>query len=168
MKNLLWMLMALIPSAMMFAAEVTHGEGPQTCLPEKSLDFSDYTTWTRINPKPLLSVGHSNVWVEIYVNTLAKDIYRSAQVPFPPCAKIVKVSYKDRETKQFIDVTAMFKMPAGYDAENHDWWYATFDQAGVDAKEQGPLAKCITCHQKAAQTDFLFSNEVMKAIREPS
>ncbi len=102
------------------------------------------------------------------MNTLAKDIYRHAGAPFPPCVKIVKVSYKDPEFKQFIDLIAMFKMPAGYDFENHDWWYATFDRAGVEAEGKGRLANCIACHEKAAQTDFLFSHAVMKAVREVS
>lgn len=168
MRFVMWILIAFIPIAVGFAAEIKNGDRSKTCIPEKSLDFSDWKSWIRINPKPQLSVGHSNVWVEIYVNKLAKDIYLNAQAPYPPCAKIVKVSYKDRETKQFIDLTAMFKMPAGYDSENNDWWYATFDQVGVHAEEKGRLANCITCHKKAARTDFLFSNEVMKATRGPS
>ena len=168
MRFVIWVLIAFIPSTMGFAAEIKTGDGSKTCIPEKSLDFSDWKSWTRINPKPHLSVGHSNVWVEIYVNTLAKDIYLNARAPYAPCAKIVKVSYKDKETQQFIDLTAMFKMPAGYDSENNDWWYATFDQAGVHAEEKGRLANCITCHKKAARTDFLFSKEVMKATRGPS
>jgi hypothetical protein len=72
-----------------------------------------WKSWTRINPKPQFSAGHSNVWVAIYVNTLAKESYRKAQASYPPCAKIVKASYKDRENTQFVDLTAMFKMPAG-------------------------------------------------------
>jgi hypothetical protein len=109
----MWFLIALIPSAVAFAAEIQTADGSKTCIPEKALDFSEWKSWTRINPKPQFSAGHSNVWVAIYVNTLAKESYRKAQASYPPCAKIVKASYKDRENTQFVDLTAMFKMPAG-------------------------------------------------------
>ena len=162
----MWILIAFIPSTVGFAADIKTGDGSKTCIPGESLDFSEWKSWTRINPKPQLSVGHSNVWVAIYVNKLAKGIYQKAGLSYPPCSKIAKASYKDRETKQFIDLTAMFKMPAGYDSDNNDWWYATYDQAGKQAEEKGRLANCITCHKKAERTDFLFSKEVMKATKK--
>ncbi len=168
MRMMVWMVIAMVHSAVGFAAAGETGKGIHACIPEQSLDFADYTSWTRINPQPLLSVGHSNVWVEIYVNALAKNTYLNAQAPYPPCAKIVKVSYKDKEATQFIDVTAMFKMSEGYDSSNHDWWYATLDQAGVEAEEKGRLANYIACHEKAKLSDFLFSPEVMKQVKGPS
>lgn len=166
MRFVLWILIVLIPSSVGFAADIKPGDESKTCIPEESLDFTAWKSWTRINPKTQLSAGHSNVWVAIYVNKLAKGIYINSRGPYPPCAKIAKASYKDRENKQFIDLTAMFKMPAGYDSNNNDWWYATYDQTANHAEEKGRLANCITCHEKAEQTDFLFSKEVMKATKK--
>ena len=164
MRFVMWILIVVISSGVGFAADINTGDGSKICIPGESLDFADWKTWPRINSKPQLSAGHSNVWVVIYANKLAKGIYQKAGLSYPPCAKIAKASYKDREIKQFIDLTAMFKMPEGYDSDNNDWWYATYDQTGNQAEEKGRLANCITCHKKAARTDFLFSNEVMKTI----
>jgi hypothetical protein len=55
------------------------------------------------------------------------------------CAKIVKVHYKDETGKLFDGLTAMVKMPSGYDSTNGDWWYAIYDDMGSKAKKQGRL-----------------------------
>ena len=60
----------------------------------------------------------------------------------------------------------MVKMPPGYDPENGDWWYASYDATGIKVSEQGRLAGCIPCHKQAARTDYLFAQDVLNAAKE--
>ena len=63
-------------------------------------------------------------------------------------------------------MTVMVKMPAGYDPENNDWWYARVDSSGTIINDGGKLEECMSCHQGAVDQDYLFSDLVMETIRE--
>jgi len=69
----------------------------------------------------IFSKGHSETWVDVYVNELAEETYRNTAGPYLVCAKIVKASYDDEDGKEFRSLTVMVKMPDGYDPENGDW-----------------------------------------------
>jgi hypothetical protein len=45
MRFVMWFLIALIPSAVAFAAEIQTADGSKTCIPEKALDFSEWKSW---------------------------------------------------------------------------------------------------------------------------
>jgi hypothetical protein len=58
-------------------------------------------------------------------------------------------------------------MPPGYDRENGDWWYGKFDKTGTTTIIQGCLQKdCIVCHKQADETDYLFSTDVLEALKD--
>ena len=134
------------------------------CSAEAVPDFADYATWTRVNPKPIK--GHE-VYVNIYVDDLAKDIYLSASGEiFPVCSKIVKTHLMGADLETITAVTVMVKMPAGYDPENNDWWWGMYDKDGKVAEMSGKVPVCIACHKPAAAADYVFSQKVMEEINK--
>ena len=132
---------------------------------DKIMTFEDWKNWMSVTPKPVRSKGHSNNWVGIYVNKQAETTYLSASSPYQICAKIVKPIYTDSSGTSIRKLTIMVKMPPGYDPENANWWYGKSDESGMDAWG-GKLPGCITCHKQAAETDYLFSKEVINAGKE--
>ncbi len=136
------------------------------CNEANGMTFETWMDWRKVTPKPIRSKGHNNNWVSIYVDELAEDTYLSAGAPYPECAKIVKPIYNDAEGESVRKLTIMVKMAPGYDPENGDWWYASGDETGTRVGQQGRLDGCIPCHKQAAETDYLFSKEVLDAAKE--
>ncbi len=93
------------------------------------------------------SAGHSNNWVGVYVDELAKYTYLGAGSLYPVCAKVVKPIYYDASGERVRKLTIMVKMPPGYDPENGDWWYASSDAADAKLGAQGKRHDCIICHR---------------------
>lgn len=134
------------------------------CSAETVPDFADYASWTKVNPKPIK--GHE-VYVNIYVDDAAKDIYLAASGEmFPECAAIVKTHLIGADSETVTAVTVMVKMPAGYDPEHNDWWWGMYDKDGKVAEMSGKVPVCIACHQPAAATDYVFSQKVMEEIKQ--
>lgn len=139
------------------------------CGNETERTFEDWRSWTKAtaNVSPLASDGHPGAYVDVYVDDLAKDIYMAASGPYPECARIIKAKYTDETATQVERLAVMVKMPAGYDPRYNDWWYARYDPTGTQAIDQGKLIiSCGKCHQRAEDTDFLFSEEVLAATNE--
>ena len=131
-----------------------------------NMTFEGWRQWTSVTPVPVRSKGHSNNWVGIYVNKLAKATYLSASSPYAVCSKIVKPIYTDSSGEKIRKLTIMVKMSPGFDPENADWWYGVYDESGKDMWDEGKLSGCIICHKQAADTDYLFSNDVISAGTE--
>ncbi len=132
------------------------------CSVDSTPDFADYAAWTKVNPKPIK--GHE-VYVNIYVDDAAKDIYLSASgETFPVCSRIVKTHLVSAEDESVTAVTVMVKMPAGYDPENNDWWWGMYDKDGKVAEMSGKVTVCIGCHKPAAAADYVFSQKVLEEI----
>lgn len=146
--------------------EVNAESAKKNCKVENSTTFESWQEWAQITSKPVISQAHSNNWVGIYVDELARDTYLSAGAPYRECAKIVKPIYGDAEGNFVRKLTIMVKMPLGYDPENGDWWYASYDATGTKVREQGRLNGCIPCHKQAAKTDYMFSKEVLDATKD--
>ena len=137
------------------------------CGPEVEMNFEDWSSWRKVNPTTLLSEGHSNSYVDVYVDDLAKETYLTASAPYPECARIVKAKYTDETAAEVERLAIMVKMPEGYDPEHNDWWYALYDPTGTEAISEGKtIFDCRNCHQNASDTDYLFSEEVMAAANE--
>ncbi len=134
------------------------------CGAPETLTFEDWPSWTKATPKPILSPGHGGIWVGIYLNDLARDVYLAAGAPHPTCAAIVKAIYGVADGSEVLRLSVMVKMPAGYHSDRADWWYGTYDAEGRKAKRQGKLQDCFLCHAFAEETDYLFAEEVLRAI----
>lgn len=137
------------------------------CGPDVDMTFEDWRSWNRVNPTALLSKGHGDIYVDIYVDDLAKDKYLTASSPYPECSRIVKAQYTDETATKVDELTIMVKMPEGYDPEHNDWWYARYDPTGTEAIISGKMVtECRTCHEQASKTDYLFSKEVNAAASD--
>ncbi len=128
--------------------------------------FEDWASWTKVNPTILLSEGHENSWVDIYVDDLAKSTYLEASAPYLECARIVKARHPGETLKAVTRLFVMIKMPPGYDPENNDWWYGQYIESGTIEFFAGKVESCIECHKKASETDFMFSKEVLATLSE--
>ena len=159
-------LFPLLIAATIGAVEVNADPTAERCGGDKEMTFEGWWEWAKVTPTPVVSKGHNSNWVGIYVDELAKDTYLNAGAPYPECAKIVKPIYNDAEGKSVRKLTIMVKMSPGYDPENGDWWYASYDATGLNVRSQGRLDGCIPCHKQAAETDYLFSKDVLNAAKE--
>ncbi len=166
MVRLICLFLVLLIAATVGAVDPNADPTTNRCDDDNGMTFEGWREWAQVTPKPVISKGHSNNWVDIYVDELAKDTYLSAGAPYPICAKIVKPIYNDAEGKSVRKLTIMVKMSPGYDPENGDWWYASYDATGNKAREQGRLHGCIPCHKQAVETDYLFSKDVLNATNE--
>ncbi len=90
---------------------------------------------------------------------MATDTYLSATGPYEECAKIIKPEYADSSAEVVRKLTIMVKMPAGYDPDHADWWYAVADPDGT-VERKGRLYGCIKCHRQVKETDYTFSGRL--------
>jgi hypothetical protein len=60
----------------------------------------------------------------------------------------------------------MVKMPVGFDDPNGNWLYASSDPSGTQIVRKVRRSECIACHEQAADTDYLFSEDVNEAAKE--
>ena len=156
----------LIAIAIISAVDVNADPTEKQCDGGNRMTFEDWMDWRKVTPMPVRSEGHNNNWVGIYIDELAEDTYLSASAPYPECARIVKPIYNDADGKSVRKLTIMVKMAPGYDPKNGDWWYASSDATGTKIGEHGRLNGCIPCHKQATETDYLFSKEVLDAVKE--
>lgn len=131
------------------------------CWPDGEITFEDWPNWTAVNAEPIQ--GHDSEWASVFVNELAAPTYLSADSPYPICAQVVKPEYFDESATRAARLTVMVKMPPGYDPEHNDWWYGIYEGSGRLWSKKGLLPDCIACHQQAAETDYMFSKEVLEA-----
>lgn len=142
-----------------------HADSPPRC-DDQEVSFEAWTDWPQVTQQPVMSAGHSNNWVGIFANPLAQQIYLDQGTSYPVCAAIVKPAYTDAEGQTIKQLTMMMKMPEGFDPENGDWWYAISGPSGTNPVPQLRRSVCISCHEQAAETDYLFSGDVMEALSE--
>jgi hypothetical protein len=83
---------------------------------------------------------------------------------------VSKAAVANDPEKYLKAVTVMFKRESGYDAENHDWFWAKFKPDGslhTNPKGMmlaGRVAKgmpmgCIACHKAASGGDYVFNHD---------
>lgn len=119
----------------------------------------------RLNTKPLESDAH-RAWLDIYVNTLAKEPYINKAAQFPIGSIVLKPLHSDPQRSETARLVIMMKMDKGYDPQNGDWWYGVYDETGMEGWYQGKIKSCIKCHTHAKETDYMFSETVMETINE--
>lgn len=129
------------------------------CNVENDSTFEDWKQWTKLTPAVERSQGHTNDWVDIYADELARDTYLAAGSPYPECAKVAKPQYAGRSAETILKLTLMVKMPAGYDPAHADWWYGVARPDG-SVIYGGKLTECIRCHRRTSETDYMFSRKL--------
>ena len=124
-----------------------------------AIDFEG--TFTRQASRPYRSASHAmgNVYVMPWVNDAGLDAYRALSGPLPMGTVLVKEHFMimdDVPAESRAAYLVMAKMPAGYDSDHGDWYYAMVDDMAHEVKVQGKVEMCIGCHMQAAGTDYVF------------
>jgi len=125
--------------------------------------FENWDKRIKINPKVFESDAH-NAYVDIYVNSLAKEPYEKRFSSYPVGSEVIKPLYGDINKTRLARVVYMIKMQEGYDSDNGDWWYGVSDASGKELWHEGRIQHCIDCHAFAKETDYMFSESVMEEI----
>lgn len=144
----------------------SHGYSSTFCEDEEWMSFDGWENWQAITEIPVMSYAHGENWVGIFVNNEARDTYQKAGVQFPECAAVVKAIYTDADGAAVLRLTMMVKMPEGYDPEHGDWWYGDSESTGTVIGKGGRREECISCHEAAIETDYVFSDDVIETVRE--
>ena len=138
----------------------------EDCHDEEWMTFEGWENWRAITEKPVISYAHGENWVGIYANDIAAQTYRDAGPSYEECAAIVKALYTDIDGSAVRKLTIMVKMPAGYDPDNGDWWYGDSESTGSGILSGGRREDCMSCHEVARETDYVFPDDVMETVRE--
>jgi cytochrome P460 len=126
----------------------------------------NYENWDKqykLTPTILDSEAH-RAYIEIFTNKKATLAYINKSKSYPVGAIVYKPLYQDKAKKVLVRVVIMEKMYKGYDSANGDWFYAVSNPKGDDVYEKGRIDHCISCHKLVKDTDYMFSQSVMKKI----
>lgn len=135
-------------------------------IQNQKVDKFTFPFWKNMNllNKYTIESEDHRAYADIYVNDLAKEPYIRESENFPVDSIIVKPLYPKNKRENITRLVIMMKMKDGYDSKNNNWWYGVYDKSGITAYHQGKIASCITCHEVAKDTDYLFSESVMYKI----
>lgn len=144
---------------------------------------ADVPGWTRVNEKtrhrmsPIAATrcisipevvergDHADAYSETFVNDTGRAAMFSEPIAnpakpqdppsirFPAGSVIIKVKYAAEKGGAAILRTVMIKREAGYNPACGDWEFAVTDGTGFGRTEDGKLARCMTCHEKAGKRD---------------
>jgi len=125
--------------------------------------FENWNENIKLNPEIFESDTH-NAFVDIFVNSLAKEAYEKRFKVFPVGSEVYKPLYNNATKDRLARVVIMIKMAEGYDSKNGDWWYGVTDPSGKELWHEGRIQHCIDCHALAKETDYMFTDSVMEEI----
>jgi len=108
-------------------AEATPEEQP--AAPAAAMAPADWVNWksyTNVSPGPWISKTHGKRFVEIYVNDVALEAYKTPGAVLPVGSIVVKPSWQNENGVPGADgpLFVMQKMPAGFAPDSEDWLYA--------------------------------------------
>jgi hypothetical protein len=108
-----------------------------------------------VSDERIKSKGHGGKWVDVFADDQARDGYLAKRGPYPVGARIVKAQHASEDATAPDGLTAMKKMPEGYDPDDGDWYYAVL---GVDGNtmKSGKIEMCINCHDQVSEQDYVF------------
>ena len=91
----------------------------------------------------------------VYVTQNGKGTMASGKGRYPQGAVLVKSKLASEKSNDPVLFTVMRKREAGYDPRNGDWEYAVLGGRSKRVLAQGRIESCISCHQKAASSDYV-------------
>jgi hypothetical protein len=106
---------------------------------------------------------HAHSTIMIYMNALAAEALASDPPAYPQGAVIVKekqrLHYRNADGTEVRDangVGGMIKRGPDFDPEHGNWEYFYFEEP--ERIESGRIASCVTCHEGAKATDYVFGS----------
>jgi hypothetical protein len=114
-----------------------------------------YLNWTKINTQKVISIHHGNTNKDIYSNDIAHKVFMGIRKkPYPKGSTFVVIHFnQEGEQKGFAYV--MHKMGADYDPDRSNWRYTIVRVSDWTIEQDGLIASCIKCHEKAASRDYI-------------
>ena len=104
----------------------TPKEPETTKAPAAADSWANWKSFTNVSPGPWISPTHGKRFVEIYVNDVALEAYKTPGAALPVGSIIVKPSWENTDGAPGADgpLFVMEKMPAGFAPDSEDWFYA--------------------------------------------
>jgi len=94
--------------------------------PAAAASWDDWKSFTNVSPGPWISKTHGARFVEIYVNDVALEAYKTPGAAMPVGSILVKPSWENEDGVPGADgpLFVMEKMPEGFAPDSEDWLYA--------------------------------------------
>lgn len=92
-------------------------------------------------------------FVTVYVSDVGLAAINAGATEMPYGTIVVKDGFN--ENKELTNTVVMYKVK-GFDPEHNDWFWASYTTTG-DVTNEGRLSPCYNCHNRAAQSDYLFT-----------
>jgi len=137
-----------------------------------------YTNWSKANDQAVLMASqiaqlctspsrsfmrahtqdpHSPKFIMVFVNEIGRKEFLGKKLPkFAEGTVIVKEKHSPIASAAPELLTVMIKRPEGFDPQNGNWEYATFNGPATKVLSNGKLEKCQDCHEMQRKNDFVF------------
>ena len=138
------------------APVVTDSETPQEPEPVPADSWSTWkTSFTNVSPGPWISKPHGKRFVEIYVNELGLEAYKTLGAPIPVGTIVVKPSWEnvDGVPGPPGPLFVMERMPEGFAPDSEDWFYA-FQWADPPAKWADKIGKNVDWRSPSEKIEY--------------
>ena len=118
---------------------------------------ADYASWTKVNTEAFRSPTHGKRMVDVYVNDVGLEAYKSEDGEMPVGSILVKTSWENdadgNPSQSPGPIFVMHKREAGFDPDNEDWWYALHWEQ-VAPKFQGAMGTQAYWRSPSKKVDY--------------
>lgn len=159
----------LLPASILSVAAFSCGGSPAKTQPASPPEASapdsweDWKSYTNVSPGAWVSKTHNSRFVEIYVNDIGLEAYKTPDALMPVGSIVVKPSWENEDgvAGRLGPLFVMEKKAEGFDPDNGDWFYAFQwaeppqaweDKIGKNVDWRSPSKKvdyCVGCHNGA-------------------
>lgn len=128
---------------------------PATAVPAGPDSWADWKSYTNVSPGPWISKTHGKRFVEIYVNDVALEAYKTPGAPLPVGSIVVKPSWENEDGVPGIGgpLFIMEKMAEGFAPESEDWFYG-FQWADPPAKWKAKLGSNVDWRSPSEKVEY--------------
>jgi Cytochrome P460 len=92
----------------------------------------------------------------VFANKVAQSEIENPYPRFDVGSVLVREMFLKQTDPTPQQITAMVKRPKGFNKKTGDWEYFTFNGADLKLQKRESVSSCSKCHNKAANTDYVF------------
>lgn len=118
----------------------------------KENNYHGWSLWPGTKEMTSSSAVHG-AFVTVYVSDAGLAAINGGAKEVPYGTIVVKDGFN--ENKELTATVVMYKVK-GFDPEHNDWFWAAYTATG-NVTNEGILSPCYNCHNKAVQSDYLFT-----------
>ena len=117
--------------------------------------WADWKSYTNVSPGPWILKTHGKRFVEIYVNDVALEAYKTPGAELPVGSIVVKPSWENEDGVPGADgpLFIMEKMPAGFAPDSEDWFYG-FQWADPPEKWKAKLGSNVDWRSPSEKVEY--------------